>query len=119
MQRQLLLAAVITIMVFAPGAHAQASAPTLKKVAEFDLPGPPGKRFDYLTIDPDEVLLHVSCERNRSAETTNCGSDTLVGSATIELVSAFILRRSYCPKPFVLGTMPCMVTFSLFLCREV
>lgn len=53
MQRQLLLAAVITIMVFAPSAQAQASAPTLKKVAEFDLPGPPGKRFDYLTIDPD------------------------------------------------------------------
>lgn len=24
------------------------SGPTLKKVAEFDLPGPPGKRFDYL-----------------------------------------------------------------------
>ena len=24
----------------------QTSGPTLKKVAEFDLPGPPGKRFD-------------------------------------------------------------------------
>jgi len=57
MQRQLLFAVVITIMVFAPRAQAQASAPTLKKVAEFDLPGPPGKRFDYLTIDPDDHYL--------------------------------------------------------------
>ncbi len=30
---------------------------TLKKVAEFDLPGPPGKRFDYLTITPDDHYL--------------------------------------------------------------
>lgn len=29
----------------------------LKKVAEFDLPGPPGKRFDYLTITPDDHYL--------------------------------------------------------------
>ena len=34
------------------------SAPhTLKKIAEFDLPGPPGKRFDYLTIAPDDHYL--------------------------------------------------------------
>lgn len=31
--------------------------PALRKVAEFDLPGPPGKRFDYLTIDPDDHYL--------------------------------------------------------------
>jgi len=31
--------------------------PTLKKLTEFDLPGPPGKRFDYLTIDPDDHYL--------------------------------------------------------------
>ena len=27
---------------------------TLKEVAKFDLPGPVGKRFDYLTIDTDD-----------------------------------------------------------------
>jgi hypothetical protein len=30
---------------------------TLKKVAEFDLPGPGGKRFDYLTIDSEDHYL--------------------------------------------------------------
>src|SRR5215468_11543110 len=32
--------------------------PSLRQVAEFELPGPPGKRFDYLTIDEvDHYLL--------------------------------------------------------------
>ena len=39
------------------GLTAASSTPTLKKVAEFDLPGPPGKRFDYLTITPDDHYL--------------------------------------------------------------
>ena len=34
-----------------------ASGQTLKKVAQFDLPGPLGKRFDYLTIDADDHYL--------------------------------------------------------------
>jgi len=34
-----------------------ASGQTLKQVARFDLPGPPGKRFDYLTVDPDDHYL--------------------------------------------------------------
>lgn len=29
------------------------SVATLKNVAEFDVPGPGGKRFDYLAIDAD------------------------------------------------------------------
>src|SRR5260370_15640361 len=39
------------------GLAAKPDTPTLKKVTEFDLPGPPGKRFDYLTIDPDDHYL--------------------------------------------------------------
>src|SRR5258707_8544885 len=42
------------------GALALVASPggrTLKKVAEFDLPGPAGKRFDYLTITPDDHYL--------------------------------------------------------------
>src|SRR5881397_1131450 len=30
---------------------------SLRQIAEFDLPGPPGKRFDYLTIDEDDNYL--------------------------------------------------------------
>jgi len=37
-------------------AIAETAAP-LRKVAEFELPGPPGKRFDYLTIDEDDNYL--------------------------------------------------------------
>jgi len=39
------------------GLTAKPPTPTLKKLMEFDLPGPPGKRFDYLTIDPDDHYL--------------------------------------------------------------
>jgi YVTN family beta-propeller protein len=42
----------------APGIAQTATAgPSLRKVAEFELPGPPGKRFDYLTIDEDDNYL--------------------------------------------------------------
>lgn len=34
-----------------------AIAATLKSVSSFDLPGPTGKRFDYLTIDYDDHYL--------------------------------------------------------------
>src|SRR5438094_7350437 len=34
-----------------------AVATTLKSISSFDLPGPPGKRFDYLTIDYDDHYL--------------------------------------------------------------
>jgi YVTN family beta-propeller protein len=44
-------------MAGAPRLPSPASAPTLKKVTEFDLSGPPGKRFDYLTIDPKDHYL--------------------------------------------------------------
>src|SRR5256885_645318 len=33
------------------------SGQTLRQVAKFDLPGPGGKRFDYLTIDEDDHYL--------------------------------------------------------------
>src|SRR6516225_8381646 len=39
--------------LFSPGAIGQ----TLKQVTKFDLPGPGGKRFDYLTIDEDDHYL--------------------------------------------------------------
>jgi len=38
-------------------AQTTTNRPSLRKVAEFELPGPPGKRFDYLTIDEDDNYL--------------------------------------------------------------
>jgi YVTN family beta-propeller protein len=39
------------------GAQLAAGSPALRQAAEFELPGPPGKRFDYLTIDEDDHYL--------------------------------------------------------------
>lgn len=50
-----LLLAISTPGAWKPGT--ETSRPTLQKIAEFDLPGPSGKRFDYLTIDPDDHYL--------------------------------------------------------------
>jgi DNA-binding beta-propeller fold protein YncE len=44
-------------LLFAGLLSTVASGQTLKEVAKFDLPGPAGKRFDYLTIDPDDRYL--------------------------------------------------------------
>ncbi|MBS1841523.1 MAG: YncE family protein [Acidobacteria bacterium] len=51
------LVALTLPLTFAATGAAQSSGPTLKKIAEFDLPGPGGKRFDYLTIDADDRYL--------------------------------------------------------------
>src|SRR5437899_10302395 len=47
------LAVLVLPSVFATVASGQ----TLKQVTKFDLPGPGGKRFDYLTIDEDDHYL--------------------------------------------------------------
>ena len=56
-RRTLLLPLMSIMLAYGPRPQAQEPSPTLKKVAEFDLPGPTGKRFDYLTIDPDDHYL--------------------------------------------------------------
>ena len=48
---------VITVAMLTTNPRAQTSSPSLRKTTAFDLPGPPGKRFDYLTIDPDDHYL--------------------------------------------------------------
>ncbi|MGE5054106.1 MAG: YncE family protein [Acidobacteriota bacterium] len=57
MQNKLLLTVTAAILAFPTISQAQAPAPSLKKIAEFSLPGPPGKRFDYLTIDPEDHFV--------------------------------------------------------------
>jgi DNA-binding beta-propeller fold protein YncE len=57
MRTWLLFLSALVMMKGAPKLPPPTSRPTLRKVAEFDLPGPPGKRFDYLTIDADDHYL--------------------------------------------------------------
>jgi DNA-binding beta-propeller fold protein YncE len=59
----LLLFAIIVVSSLATrtiqsrSAHTVGPGATLRQIAAFDLPGPPGKRFDYLTIDDDDGYL--------------------------------------------------------------
>ena len=58
----LLFAAAFLLGIGATGQ----TGPTLKKTTAFDLPGPAGKRFDYLTIDEDDHYLisaHLAAEQ--------------------------------------------------------
>jgi DNA-binding beta-propeller fold protein YncE len=48
--------AAASLAVF-PRIRPRSDEAALKKIAEFDLPGPLGKRFDYLTFDPDDHYL--------------------------------------------------------------
>src|SRR5437879_1764031 len=57
MRNRLLIFPALVVLIGALGIAGKSPAPTLKKVAQFDLPGPPGKRFDYLTIDADDRYL--------------------------------------------------------------
>src|ERR1700745_975138 len=47
----------LTVLVLPFVFATEASRQTLKQVTKFDLPGPGGKRFDYLTIDEDDHYL--------------------------------------------------------------
>jgi len=45
------------VLGFGATGVSQLAGSTLKKITAFDLPGPAGKRFDYLTIDEDDHYL--------------------------------------------------------------
>ncbi|HKQ88855.1 MAG TPA: hypothetical protein VJS43_19015 [Candidatus Acidoferrales bacterium] len=55
--RGILAGVGLAALFIGSGTAQQLAVHTLKKTAEFDLPGPPGKRFDYLTIDPENHYL--------------------------------------------------------------
>ena len=48
------------------------TTPTLRKITAFDLPGPGGKRFDYLTIDEDDHYLISAHQTYVIDLRTNC-----------------------------------------------
>lgn len=57
MRKVLLCFTFVFVLGFGAAGISQAAGPTLKKITAFDLPGPAGKRFDYLTIDEDDHYL--------------------------------------------------------------
>jgi DNA-binding beta-propeller fold protein YncE len=57
MRKRLGMFAVCLTLGFVPQMNPEMRGQTLKKAAQFDLPGPGGKRFDYLTIDTDDHYL--------------------------------------------------------------
>jgi YVTN family beta-propeller protein len=57
MRRRTLFVVLTIVAMGTLGRPAKPGATSLRKVAEFDLPGPAGKRFDYLTITPDDHYL--------------------------------------------------------------
>src|SRR5437667_9854684 len=52
-----LRSAVYAFLLLGSLSSANVFGQTLKQVSAFDLPGSGGKRFDYLTIDPDDHYL--------------------------------------------------------------
>jgi len=57
MQRRTFIIILVIVAAGALGRSVKPGTTTLKKVTEFDLPGPAGKRFDYLTIAADDHYL--------------------------------------------------------------
>ena len=55
--RNVVVALLTAMGAFGVGVPFTAPVPALRMIAEFDLPGPGGKRFDYLTVDADDRYL--------------------------------------------------------------
>jgi DNA-binding beta-propeller fold protein YncE len=51
---------------------------TLRLVAKIDLPGPKGKRFDYLTIDPDDHYLLIAHLAAAELDVVDLGTNRVV-----------------------------------------
>jgi DNA-binding beta-propeller fold protein YncE len=48
---------IVVLFVFGVSSSCCARGQTLREIAKFDLPGPEGKRFDYLTVDDEDHFL--------------------------------------------------------------
>jgi len=71
-----------TLLLFGCGSAPKVSGQTLKQVGKFDLPGPGGKRFDYLTIDDDDHYLlsaHLAADQTYVID---IGSNKVVATIT-------------------------------------
>jgi len=50
----------LSCMLLLPALLAQPAEPPLRKLTSIELPGPKGKRFDYVTTDPDDHIIVVA-----------------------------------------------------------
>src|SRR5712675_1973812 len=82
MRTCLLFLGVLAAMTGAAKLPFPTSGPTLKKVAEFAPPGPPGKRFDYLTIDPDDHYLISAHLAAKQTYVIDLGANKVVATVT-------------------------------------
>ena len=76
--RFLTLTAFILPAVFATEAFGQ----TLKQITKFDLPGPGGKRFDYLTIDAEDGYLFSAHLAADQTYVIDLATNRVVGTVT-------------------------------------
>src|SRR5207253_10096434 len=104
-QSSALLLLLTFVLMFAPKGAPQSSGPTLKKIAEFDLPGPGGKRFDYQPVDPDDHYLlsaHLAAKQTYVIDVkTNKVVATVTdtpGAEGVQHVPA--LRKFYSPNAY-------------------
>jgi DNA-binding beta-propeller fold protein YncE len=66
--------ATVTFLAFPCMFAMEAFGQTLKQIMKFDLPGPGGKRFDYLTIDEDDRYLisaHLAADQTYVIDLTS------------------------------------------------
>ncbi len=69
---------LLAISLFSINAFGQ----TLKQIAKFDLPGPAGKRFDYLTIDGEDHYLLSAHLAARQTYVIDLRTNKIVGTVT-------------------------------------
>jgi DNA-binding beta-propeller fold protein YncE len=105
MTKSILILVVCLSLEPVPPMNSQTNAPTLKRVTEFDLPGPGGKRFDYLTIDDDDHYLFSAHLAAGQTYAIDLGTNRVVATITntpgaegVEYVSEF--KKLYTSNAF-------------------
>src|SRR5436853_7915454 len=85
--------AALTVLVLPSVFATEASGQTLKQVTKFDLPGPGGKRFDYLTIDADDrylICAHLAADQTYEIDIATNRVETTVADTHRAEVDAHI-----------------------------
>ena len=73
---------VLGTMVLAGAIVTHGQEHTLRKIKEYDLPGPPGKRFDYLAIDTDDGYLISAHLAANQTYVIDLGTDKVLATVT-------------------------------------